>query len=150
MEREEMPCDVVFVGAGPACLAGSIHLMDLIEKHNEGVSAGTVQGEALEEPMIVVIEKGSEVGAHQLSGAVMDPRALDELIPEWRENSAFPLERWVEREEMVMLTQNGSMKAPWLPPELVNHGKPIISLGGLCKWLAEIAEEKGVNIFLSR
>ena len=147
MEREEMPCDVVFVGAGPACLAGSIHLMDLIEKHNEGVAAGTIEGEALEEPMIVVVEKGSEVGAHQLSGAVMDPRALDELIPNWRDNSSFPLERWVEREEMVMLTDGGSMKAPWLPPELVNHGKPIISLGGFCKWLAEIAEEKGVNIF---
>jgi len=147
MEREEMPCDVVFVGGGPANLAGSIHLMDLIEKHNEGVAAGTIAGEALDEPMIVLIEKGSEIGAHQLSGAVMDPRALDELIPDWRDNSSFPLERWVEREEMVMLTDGGSMKAPWLPPELINHGKPIVSLGGLCKWLAEIAEEKGVNIF---
>ncbi len=147
MEREEMPCDVVFVGAGPACLAGAIHLMNLIEKHNEGVGAGTIKGEALDEPMIVVVEKGSEVGSHQLSGAVMDPRALTELIPDWRENDSFPLERWVEREEMAMLTDEGVIKAPWLPPEIVNLGKPIISLGSFCKWLAEIAEEKGVNIF---
>lgn len=147
MERDEMPCDVLFVGAGPANLAGAIHLMNLIEAHNEAVSSGDKQGEVLDEPMIVVLEKGSEVGAHQLSGAVMDPRALSELIPDWRERDDFPLERWVEREDMIFLTENGHLNAPWLPPELVNHGKPIVSLGKLCAWLAEIAEEKGVNIF---
>ncbi len=146
MEREEMPCHVVFVGAGPANLAGSIHLMNLIEKHNEGVAAGN-GGEEIDEPMIVVLEKGSEVGAHQLSGAILDPKALSELIPDWRERDDFPLERWVEREEMTFLTKKGKIKAPWIPPELVNHGKPIISLGRFVKWLAEIAEEKGVNIF---
>jgi len=142
-----MPCDVLFVGAGPANLAGAIHLMDLIETHNEAVGSGAKQGEVIDEPMIVVLEKGSEVGAHQLSGAVLDPRALTELIPDWRERDDFPVERWVEKEEMAFLTSTGSMPAPWLPPELINHGKPIIGLGNFVKWLAEIAEEKGINIF---
>ena len=148
MEREEMPVDVLFVGAGPANLAGAIHLMDLIEAHNEKVAYGDIEGDALDEPMICLIEKGSEIGSHQFSGAVLDPRSLTELIPDWKDREDFPVERWVEREEMVLLRPGGrKVKAPWLPPELVNHGKPIISLGRFCKWLAEIAEEKGVNIF---
>lgn len=147
MERDEMPCDVLFVGAGPANLAGAIHLTTLIEQYNASVEAGTTKGEPIEEPMIVVLEKGSEVGQHQLSGAVMDPRALDELLPDWRERDDVPVERWVEREELVVLTRNGQARAPWVPPELDNVGKPIISLGKMCKWLAGIAEEKGVNIF---
>ncbi len=147
MQRDEMPCTALFVGAGPANLAGAIHLMDLIETHNEAVASGEKEGEAVDEPMVVVLEKGSEVGAHQLSGAVLDPVALEELIPDWRERDDFPVERWVEREEMALLTQGGKIGAPWIPPELKNHGKPILSLGKLCKWLAGIAEEKGVNIF---
>ncbi len=95
MEREEMPCDVLFVGAGPANLAGAIHLMNLIETHNAAVESGEKQGEAFDEPMVVLIEKGSEVGAHQLSGAVLDPIALDELLPDWRTRDAFPIERFV-------------------------------------------------------
>ena len=146
MEREEMPCDVIFVGAGPANLAGAIHLMNLIEAHNEAVEAGTKEGEVFDEPMIMVLEKGSEVGAHQLSGAVLDPKALTELFPDWRDDEEFPLERFVEREAMVFLTEDGHIEAPWIPPELINHGKPIVSLGRLCKWLAEHAEEKGVTI----
>ncbi len=147
MEREEMPCDVLFVGGGPASLAGAIHLMDLIEAHNGAVAAGTKEGEELEEPMIVVLEKGSELGAHQLSGAVLDPKALDELIPDWRERDDFPLERWVDREDLVLLTETGHARAPWIPPEMVNEGKPIVSLGNLTRWLGEIAEEKGINVF---
>ena len=85
MEREEMPVDVVFVGAGPANLAGSIHLMNLIEEHNEAIENGEKEGDVLEEPMICLIEKGSEIGSHQLSGAVLDPKALTELIPDWKE-----------------------------------------------------------------
>jgi electron-transferring-flavoprotein dehydrogenase len=145
MEREEMPVDVLFVGAGPANLAASIHLMDLIEAHNQAVASGEKQGEELDEPMIAVIEKGSEVGAHQLSGAVVDPRTLNELLPGWRDSA--PIERFVEREDMVFLSDKGKLSLPWIPPELVNHGKPIFGLGNLVKWLAEIAEEKGVNIF---
>ena len=141
-----MPCDVLFVGAGPANLAGAIHLMNLIEAHNEAVSEGKKEGEVLDEPMIMMIEKGSEVGAHQLSGAVVDPRALNELIPDWKTREDFPVERYIEREEMVFLTDDGVIKAPWIPPELINHGKPIMSLGRLCAWMAEIAEEKGIQI----
>jgi electron-transferring-flavoprotein dehydrogenase len=146
MQRDEMPCDVLFVGAGPAGLSGAIHLMDLISRHNEGVAAGTIEGNALEAPMICVIEKGSSVGAHQLSGAVLDPIALDELVPDWRSREDFPVERYVEREEMVLLTKDRAFPAPWIPPELHNHGKPILSLGRFCQWLAAIAESKGVNV----
>lgn len=146
MQRDEMPCDVLFVGAGPACLSGAIHLMDLVARHNAGVADGTVTGEAMEPPMICVIEKGSQVGAHQLSGAVVDPIALDELVPDWRTRADFPLERWVEREEMVFLTKDEALPAPWIPPELHNHGKPIVSLGRLVQWMAGIAESKGINV----
>ena len=147
MEREEMPVDVLFVGAGPANLAGAIHLMNLIEKHNEAVGEGTKEGEVFDEPMIAMLEKGSRIGAHQLSGAVLDPKALDELIPDWREREDFPVERFVERDDMVFLTNGSHLKAPWVPPEMNNHGKPIVSLGRLCAWLGEIAEEKGVMVF---
>ena len=95
MEREEMPVDVLFVGAGPACLLGSIHLMNLIEAHNEAVQSGEKQGEVLDEPMIAVLEKGSEVGAHQLSGAVIDPKALAEEYCA-RMVSRIATETWAE------------------------------------------------------
>ena len=104
IERESMPVDALFVGGGPACLAGAIHLMDLIEKHNAGVSDGSIEGDEIEEPMIALIEKGSDIGSHGISGAVLDPRALNELIPDWKKREDFPLERWVEREQMLMLT----------------------------------------------
>ena len=145
MEREEMPCDVLFVGAGPANLAGSIHLMNLIEAHNQAIADGKKEGEVLDEPMIMIIEKGSEVGAHQMSGAVMDPRAITELMPDWKERG-FPVERYVDSEAMVFLTEDTHIEAPWLPPELINHGKPIVSLGKVCAWMAEVAEELGVQI----
>jgi electron-transferring-flavoprotein dehydrogenase len=147
MQREEMPVDVLFVGAGPANLAGAIHLKGLIDRHNEAVAAGTAEGPALEDKTIAILEKGSSVGAHQLSGAVLDPIALDELIPDWRSRSDFPVERYIEKDEMVFLTSSGAIKAPWVPPEMNNHGKPIVSLGRLCAWPASIAEEKGLMIF---
>ncbi len=147
MEREAMPVDALFVGGGPACLAGAIRLMQLIEAHNEGVAAGTIEGEELEEPMIALIDKGSEIGSHAISGAVLDPRALDELIPDWREREDFPLERYVEREQLVVLTEKFAIPAPIMPPEFHDEGKPIISIAKFQKWLAELAEEKGVMIF---
>jgi electron-transferring-flavoprotein dehydrogenase len=147
MPRDEMPVDVLFVGAGPACLSGAIHLKNLIVAHNEGVDAGRITGSRLDEPMIAVIEKGSELGAHQLSGAVVDPIALDELVPDWKSRGDFPVERFIEREEMVMLTAKGAIKAPWIPPELVNHHKPIVALGQMVKWLGKLAEERGISIF---
>jgi electron-transferring-flavoprotein dehydrogenase len=149
MQREEMPVNVLFVGGGPANLAGAIRLMDLITGHNEAIEAGSKQGEAIQEPTIALLEKGSGIGSHQLSGAVLDPLALDELIPDWRTRDDFPLERFVERDEMVFLTGTGAIKAPWVPAEMHNHGKPIISLGLFCKWLAGIAEAKGVMMLPS-
>jgi electron-transferring-flavoprotein dehydrogenase len=147
MEREEMPVDVLFVGAGPANLAGALHLMNLIAQHNADVEAGRKEGTVLDEPQIAILEKGSAVGAHQVSGAVLDPIALDELMPDWRERDDIPVERFIERDEMVFLTSGSHLKAPWVPPEMNNHGKPIFSLGRLCAWMAEQAEEKGVMIF---
>ncbi len=143
MERETMPVDVLFVGGGPACLAGAIHLMDLIEAHNETATGD----DALEEPMIALIEKGSEIGAHGVSGAVMDPRALAELIPDWSSRQDFPLERTVEAESMHFLTAKGAIKVPVVPPFLQDHGLPIVSIAKLEKWLGGIAEEKGVMVF---
>jgi electron-transferring-flavoprotein dehydrogenase len=147
MEREEMPVDVLFVGAGPANLIGALHLMDLIEQHNSEVEEGGKEGEVFDEPMIAILEKGSRVGAHQLSGAVLDPIALDEIMPDWREREDFPVERFVEKDDMVFLTNGAHIRAPWVPPEMNNMGKPIISLGKLCAWLAEQCEERGIMIF---
>lgn len=147
IERESMPVDVLFVGGGPACLAGAIHLMDLIAKHNEGVASGAIQGAALSEPTIALIEKGSEIGSHAVSGAVLDPRALAEIIPDWAAREDFPLERYVERESMLLLTETKGFPAPLMPPEFKDHGKPIISIAKFQKWMAGIAEEKGVMIF---
>ncbi len=147
MPREELPCHVLFVGAGPANLAGALHLARLVAAHNEAVANGSAEGPSIDEPMIAVIEKGNAVGMHQLSGAVMDPRALDELVPDWRDRSDFPLERWAEREALWFLTPDGHVDAPWIAPELHNVGKPIVSLGRLCAWLAGLCEEAGVNVF---
>ena len=148
IERESMPVDALFVGGGPASLAGAIHLMDLIEKHNTGVADGSIEGEEIEEPMIALIEKGSELGSHGISGAILDPRALDELIPDWKEREDFPAERYVEREQMLALTSaTGGFALPFMPAELHDMGKPIVSIAKFQKWLGEIAEEKGVMIF---
>ena len=147
IERESMPVDALFVGGGPACLAGAIHLMKLIKAHNEGVESGKIEGKALNDLTIALIEKGSEVGSHAISGAVLDPRSLDELVPDWRKREDFPLERWVEREQMVLLTEKSAFPAPLMPPDMSDHGKPIVSIGKFQKWLAAIAEEEGVMIF---
>jgi electron-transferring-flavoprotein dehydrogenase len=147
IEREEMPLDVLFVGGGPACLAGAIRLMQLIGDHNAKVEAGEIEGEEFDEPMIGLIEKGSEIGSHAISGAVLDPKALDELLPDWREDEEFPLERWVERESMLVLSDTGGFALPMMPPEFHDMGKPIVSIAKFQKWLAEKAEEMGVMLF---
>lgn len=136
-EREVLDIDVLFVGAGPANLAGALHLANLIERHNAG-------GSAKIEVAIAVLEKGKEIGAHALSGAVLDPRALKALCPDdWQE---APLEGAVEREKFLGLTEKGSFRAP-IPPPMDNHGNYVISLGKLVKWLAAKVEAAGVDIF---
>src|SRR5882762_7720180 len=146
MERETLEMDVVFVGAGPANLSGALHLSRLITRHNEGVASGTINGNHLGEIEIGVIEKGASVGAHVLSGAVMDPRALRELIPDFEEQGA-PLESPVLEDFFLYLTDKRSFRSPIIPPPLKNHGYYIVSLNRLTAWLGEKCEEAGVNIF---
>jgi electron-transferring-flavoprotein dehydrogenase len=146
IEREVLEMDVVFVGAGPANLSGALHLARLIREHNEAVAADSGRGRALGEIEIGVIEKGSSIGAHILSGAVMDPRALKELIPDFIEQGA-PIESPVTNDEFVYLTKTRAIKSPITPPPLRNHDYLIVSLNKLTAWLGEQAEAAGVNIF---
>jgi len=132
MEREQMRYDVVIVGAGPSGLAAAIRLKQLA-----AVSAKEVS--------VCVIEKGSEVGAHILSGAVLEPRALDELFPDWRERGA-PLETPAREDRFLLLTRRHALRLP-TPPQMDNRGNYIISLGNLCRWLAKEAEALGVEIY---
>jgi electron-transferring-flavoprotein dehydrogenase len=146
MERETLDFDVVFVGAGPANLSGAFHLNRLIKAHNEAVANGKLNGPALGDIEVAVIEKGSTVGAHILSGAVMDPRALRELIPDFEEQGA-PLESPVKEDFFLYLTAKQAIRSPITPPPLKNHGYYIVSLNRLTAWLGEKCEEAGVNIF---
>ncbi|HYG82065.1 MAG TPA: hypothetical protein VD861_16825, partial [Pyrinomonadaceae bacterium] len=146
MERETLEMDVVFVGAGPANLAGALHLARLVREHDEMVAKGEREGKALGEVEIGVIEKGAYVGAHILSGSVMDPRALKELIPDFVEQGA-PLESPVTEDYFLYLTKTRAIRSPITPPPLKNHGYYIVSLNRLTAWLGEKCEEAGVNIF---
>src|ERR1044071_7878781 len=146
MERESIEMDVLFVGAGPASLAGALHLARLVGEHNEAVEKGTRKGRPLGDIEIAVIEKGSSVGAHILSGAVMDPKALRELIPDFVEQGA-PVESEVKEDYFLYLTKTRAIKSPVTPPPLKNHGYYIVSLNKLTAWLGEKCEEAGVNIF---
>src|ERR687890_1488180 len=146
MERESIEMDVLFVGAGPASLSGALHLSRLVAEHNEAVAKGPQQGKSLCELQIGVIEKGAEVGSHILSGAVMDPKALAELMPDFVEQGA-PLESPVKEDDFLYLTKSRAIKSPITPPPLKNHGYYIVSLNKLVAWLGEKCEEGGVNVF---
>ena len=144
-EREIMNVDVLFVGGGAASLSGALHLSNLIRQHNEKVDAEG-QGKKLEEVMIAVVEKGAFVGAHGISGAVMNPVALKELVPDFIEKGA-PLEAEVKSEQVCLLTKGGRIKAPITPPPLNNHGHYVVSLSRLTEWLGKLVEEAGVYMF---
>ncbi len=136
MERESMEFDVVIVGAGPAGLSTACHLMQLAQKQDQ-------------ELMVCVVEKGSEVGAHILSGAVFEPRTLNELFPDWQEKGA-PLTTKVTGDDIYLLnSENNGIKLPGfsVPKTMHNEGNYIASMGNLCRWLAEQAEQLGVEIF---
>ena len=133
VEREPMEFDVLIVGAGPAGLSAAIRLRQLADERGEDLS-------------VCVIEKGSEVGAHILSGAVMDPRAINELIPDWKDKGA-PLNTPVTKDEFLFLTEKKAYKSPVLPPQMQNHGNYIVSLGNVCRWLGEQAEAAGAEVF---
>lgn len=135
-ERESMPFDVVIVGAGPAGLAAAIHLKQLADKAEQ----------ALE---ICLIEKGAEVGAHIVSGAVFEPRALNELIPDWQTLDT-PITTAVAKDDIALLTsaEKAYRMPDWVVPKTMhNKGNYIISLSNLCKWLGEYAENLGINVF---
>jgi electron-transferring-flavoprotein dehydrogenase len=142
MEREVLEFDVQFVGAGPAGLAGAIHLADLVAQHDARIAAGAPGGK-LGEVTIAVLEKGRSAGAHALSGAVLDPRALDALLPDWRASADLPRTP-VAGDDVYFLWDGGQFRLPLLPPLLQNHGNVIVSLGRMVEWLAGIAEQKGV------
>jgi len=145
VEREVLEVDVLFVGAGPACLAGAIRLAQLARQHDERVDAAGA-GRKLGELNIAVIEKGSEVGMHSLSGAVLDPRALRELFPDF-ESRDFPIDKHVETDAVLFLSEKGKFKLPITPPALQNHGNFVVSLHKVTRWMAAQAESLGINIF---
>lgn len=131
-ERESMEFDVVIVGAGPAGLAAAIRLKQI----NEDLS-------------VVVLEKGAEVGAHILSGAVVDPSGIDRLLPGWREEEDHPFKTPVTKDQFLLLGPAGSLTLPnfLMPPLMNNHGNYVVSLGNVCRWLGEKAEALGVEIY---
>lgn len=146
IEREQIEMDVVFVGAGPANLAAALHLKNSIAEHDELVERGIRHGNKVGDIEIGIVEKGPYVGAHILSGAVMDPIAIRELMPDFLEQGC-PVDTVVTEDEAWYLTKNKGFVAPITPPPLKNKGKYIISLSRMCEWLAEKCEEAGINIF---
>jgi electron-transferring-flavoprotein dehydrogenase len=132
-EREKLEVDVAIVGAGPAGLSAALRL-------------GQLAAETGKEPNVVVLEKGMAVGSHAISGALLDPRGLQELIPEFMEKNP-PFEAPVSGDDVYYLTGSGNFKFPFLPPALHNKGNYVVSLGKLARWLSPLVEEKGIEIF---
>src|SRR5437763_8869469 len=128
-QRDVLEVDALIVGGGPAGLAAAYQL----RKHNKDLS-------------IAVLEKGKEIGAHIISGAVMDPRGISELMPDWKEKGA-PIEKLVEEDHVLFLTKKGKFGLPIVPPPLQNHGNYIISLNKFSRWFGEQVEQAGVDIF---
>lgn len=140
IQREEMEVDVVIVGGGSAGLSAAIRFQQMVEEHNKNNPDNTI------EPMVVVLEKAAEVGAHSLSGAVMNPVALKKLIPDYEERGC-PVMTDVDKEGVYYLTSDAAIKAPILPPPFKNHGNKIVSISQFNRWMGEQAEAMGVNVF---
>ena len=140
IERETLEADVLIVGAGPAGLSCALHLANLIEQHTAAKKSPALFAEN-----IYVLEKAREIGAHQLSGAIMDPRGLRELVPDFEQSA--PLDTPVTGDAAYYFTETGSFKLPITPPPLRNHGNYVVSLNKLVKWLGGLVEKKGISLF---
>lgn len=140
VQREEMNVDVLIVGGGSAGLSAAIRFQQAVQEHNAQNPGNTI------EPMVVVLEKAAEIGAHSLSGAVLNPVALAELFPDYMEREC-PILTDVTKEAVYYLGEDLKLKAPILPPPFKNHGNKIVSLSQFNRWLGARAEELGVNVF---
>ena len=140
VQREQLEADVLIVGAGPAGLSCALHLANLIKKHNASGAKPELSAEN-----IYVLEKGREAGAHQLSGAIMNPKALAELLPDFAKSA--PLDTPVTDSAALLFTKGSSFRAPITPPPFVNTGNFVVSLNKITKWLGGLVEAAGVNLF---
>src|SRR5580693_599631 len=140
IQREQLEADVLIVGAGPAGLSCALHLANLIKQHNAAGGKPELSAEN-----IYVLEKGREIGAHQLSGAIMNPKALAELVPDFEKSA--PLDTPVTDSAALLFTQNSSLRFPIMPPPFQNKGNYVVSLSKIVKWLGGLVEAAGVNVF---
>ena len=146
MEREQLEVDVLFVGAGPACLASALHLNTLVQAHNRAVESEEKSGPRLDDLTCLVIEKGKEIGSHILSGAVIDPKGFDELLAAYPDKKP-PYDCEVADDAFYLLTENRAIRSPITPPFLQNHGYYVASLGKVVRWMANLAEENGIEVY---
>ncbi|HEX9234206.1 MAG TPA: electron transfer flavoprotein-ubiquinone oxidoreductase [Candidatus Acidoferrum sp.] len=140
VQREQLEADVLIVGAGPAGLSCALHLANLIKKHNESGAKPELSAES-----IYVLEKGREIGAHQLSGAILNPKALAELVPDFEKSA--PLDTPVTDSAALLFTESSSFRFPVTPPPFQNKGNYVVSLNRIVKWLGGLVEAAGVNVF---
>jgi electron-transferring-flavoprotein dehydrogenase len=140
VQREQLEADVLIVGAGPAGLSCALHLANLIKAHNATGAKPELSAEN-----VYVLEKGREVGAHQLSGAIMNPKALAELVPDYAKSA--PLDTPVTDSAALIFTKGSSLRSPITPPPFVNTGNYVVSLNKITKWLGGLVEAAGVNLF---
>ncbi|UCE86272.1 MAG: electron transfer flavoprotein-ubiquinone oxidoreductase [Deltaproteobacteria bacterium] len=144
VERERLEVDVLYVGAGPATLASALHLMSQVDAHNRRAEAGG--GQPMEPPTVLVIEKGKAIGDHMLSGAVMNPKAIRELIPDF-EQQGFPTEYVCDYAGFWVFHPAGKLSVPLVPPNFRKKGYHVTSLNSVAKWLGERCEAAGVEIY---
>src|SRR5207244_2707072 len=134
----------LIVGAGPAGLSCALHLANLFKKYNES-GGSSKSGPQLSSENIYVLEKGREIGAHQLSGAIMNPKALAELVPDFEKSA--PLDTPVTDSAALLFTERSSFRFPVTPPPFQNRGNYVVSLNKIVKWLGALVEAAGVNVF---